>query len=98
MTSHSTDHQVHFPSSNHPSEQTIFLPATRNLSSPFTNDPSEIRQNQSEEDQELDQTWKPRPDRRQSWSVQDYKHEVQDQLVQAQQKGEQTGFTESEHM
>ncbi|KAJ5619486.1 hypothetical protein N7510_003470 [Penicillium lagena] len=98
MTSLSPSHQSPSADSNHPTEQTILLPATSNLSSPIPNNLSEIGQNQSEDDQKQDQPWKPRPDRRQSWSVQDYKHELQDQMVRAQQQGEQTGFTESENM
>ena len=96
MTSLSPDHEGPFPDSNAPTHETTLLPATRETSPPTTYQSSEAGQRQSEPDQKQDQPWKPRVDRRQSWSTEDHKHELQEQWVRAQQKGEQMGFTERE--
>ncbi|CEJ62183.1 hypothetical protein PMG11_10691 [Penicillium brasilianum] len=40
-----------------------------------------------------DSSWKPRFDRRQSWSHEDQKHQLQERLLNVEQ-GRETGFTE----
>ncbi|KAJ5739430.1 hypothetical protein N7533_012214 [Penicillium manginii] len=39
-------------------------------------------------------TWQPRFDRRQSWSTQDYKHQLQERLLNVEESRER-GFTEN---
>ncbi|KAJ5105058.1 hypothetical protein NUU61_002405 [Penicillium alfredii] len=87
----STGHQGPFANSM-PKDQAVLLPAARNLTS--SNDPSQSvalnRDNSSSE-----QTWIPTPNRRQSWSSQDHKHQLQDRLLDVE-KGSETGFTETD--
>lgn len=40
--------------------------------------------------------WSPRFDRRQSWSQQDQKHQMQERLMEVE-KGRESGFSESGH-
>ncbi|KAJ5698369.1 hypothetical protein N7462_000374 [Penicillium macrosclerotiorum] len=40
------------------------------------------------------QSWKPRFDRRQSWSNEDHKHQLQERLLDVK-SGQQAGFTET---
>ncbi|KAF3396497.1 hypothetical protein F1880_007251 [Penicillium rolfsii] len=44
---------------------------------------------------ESDQSWKPKFDRRQSWSQEDQKHQLQERLVVHVEMGQETGFTET---
>ena len=41
------------------------------------------------------QAWKPKFDRRQSWSDQDHKHELQERLLNVEE-GRETGFSETD--
>lgn len=43
-----------------------------------------------------EQTWVPRLDRRQSWSQQDQKHQMQEPLMEVEQ-GRESGFSENGH-
>jgi hypothetical protein len=47
------------------------------------------------QDAESDQSWKPRFDRRQSWSQEDQKHLLQERLLEHAEIGRETGFTET---
>lgn len=49
----------------------------------------------SNQDTESDQSWKPRFDRRQSWSQEDQKHLLQERLLVHVEIGQETGFTET---
>lgn len=50
----------------------------------------------STQDPVSDQPWEPKFDRRQSWSHQDRKHELQERLLGVQE-GTETGFSEEGH-
>lgn len=50
---------------------------------------------ESNQDAESDQSWKPRFDRRQSWSQEDQKHLQQERLLVHVEIGTETGFTET---
>ncbi|KAJ5176542.1 uncharacterized protein N7482_002419 [Penicillium canariense] len=63
--------------------------ATQTLSS---SDPQELPDPNPEA--ESNQSWKPRFDRRQSWSNEDHKHQLQERLLDVEQ-GRATGFTET---
>lgn len=43
-----------------------------------------------------EQNWTPRFDRRQSWSAEDQKHQMQERFMQVEQ-GRESGFSESGH-
>jgi hypothetical protein len=44
-----------------------------------------------------EQTWVPRFDRRQSWSQEDRKHQMQERLMEEVEQGRESGFSENEH-
>lgn len=66
--------------------QTMNLPFSQKVAS---TDPESPR-----DDMTPEKSWKPTFDRRQSWSNEDRKHEMQDKLV-GSEKGNEQGFTEA---
>lgn len=83
----STSHQGPFP--DRPREQRV--PTTEDISSSDTQ-----RSSHPNRDAVSEQTWKPSLDRRQSWSNQDRKHQLQERLMSVD-KGQERGFTETGH-
>ena len=55
------------------------------------NEPKEAN---TDRDAMSEQPWVPRLDRRQSWSHQDHKHQLQERLLDVEQ-GRETGFSET---
>lgn len=83
----STSHQDPFP--DRPREQRALT--TEDISSSDTQSSSHPNR-----DPVSEQTWKPSLDRRQSWSNQDRKHQLQERLMSVD-KGQESGFTETRH-
>ncbi|KAJ5874576.1 uncharacterized protein N7529_003006 [Penicillium soppii] len=65
------------------------LPFFQKLSSTNATEPSTSQDNTGPE-----KSWKPTFDRRQSWSSQDHKHQLQERLLDSE-KGKEMGFTEA---
>lgn len=71
-----------------PEAQKVTLPFTPNPS------PTDIVGSSSHDDAVPEKSWKPTFDRRQSWSDQDRKHQLQERLLGCE-KGKEMGFTEA---
>lgn len=67
--------------------QTMNLPFIQKVATTSAGSPS--RDNSTPE-----KSWKPMIDRRQSWSNQDHKHQLQERLLRSE-KGKELGFTEA---
>jgi len=79
----------HGPLSDSHEEQTMTLPFTQKLAS------TNITESSSPQDHTApEKSWKPTFDRRQSWSNQDRKHQLQERLL-GSEKGKEMGFTEA---
>ncbi|KAJ5099335.1 hypothetical protein N7532_006336 [Penicillium argentinense] len=86
-----TAHQGSFPDRSEAKDQPVSAGAVENT--PFSNQ-SHDRQSSDGEDRES--TWKPRFDRRQSWSNEDRKHQLQERLLNVEGSRER-GFSETDH-
>jgi hypothetical protein len=86
MTSETPNHEP-LPGSH--KEQTMDLPFNQKLTS---NSDTEIPSPGDHANPE--KSWKPTFDRRQSWSNEDRKHQLQERLL-GSEKGKETGFTEA---
>lgn len=71
-------------------------PEAQRVTLPFTPKPTatDVVESSSHDDAVPEKSWKPTFDRRQSWSNQDQKHQLQERLL-GFEKGKETGFTEA---
>ncbi|KAE8347132.1 hypothetical protein BDV24DRAFT_122885 [Aspergillus arachidicola] len=78
--------------------RTVLLPGNSTSSKPYINDQEALPRTSDvdHDSQHSSEGWKPRLDRRQSWSEEDRKHELQAWLLGVEE-GRKTGFTESSH-
>ncbi|KAL5356751.1 hypothetical protein BJX96DRAFT_143299, partial [Aspergillus floccosus] len=96
-----SDHQNVFPgpSTDFSEFQTVVRPgeASRIHRSPGPYPSSSSSADRLEKDDEgIVKPWKPNPDRRQSWSEQEMRHQFQSHLFDVEE-GKKTGFTEVSH-
>ncbi|KAJ6107732.1 hypothetical protein N7523_009055 [Penicillium sp. IBT 18751x] len=64
---------------------------------PLEHEPHDSHKPQGAKDDIVpEQNWTPQLDRRQSWSAQDQKHQMQERFMQVEQ-GRESGFSETEH-
>lgn len=89
----STGHKNAF-SETKSGEHTILLPADKNLS-PKTSTSPEAHQD-TRKDSTSEEVWKPNFNRRQSWSREDQKHEMQRDLM-GPEKRRYSGYSETLH-
>lgn len=89
----STGHKGAF-SETKPGEHTILLPADKNLSPKKSTSP-EAHQD-PRKDSTSEEVWKPNFNRRQSWSREDQKHEMQRDLM-GPEKRRYSGYSETLH-
>lgn len=83
-----SNNQTDSPLADTHEAQTMTLPFTPKPTTDIAGPPS------PQDDVAPEKSWKPTFDRRQSWSNQDHKHQLQERLL-GFEKGKEMGFTEA---